>query len=290
MSKPLKIFRVLLLICCCLFLRQTTFARQNADSTNQPEKSLNDYSKVDTAAAPVSVNETEENNDAKALEEERAFNENNFDKATTQPLPIKRDLNNPEWNRITKDPAFHYEKQASPKATPPKDYSNSWWARMFQALFAFLGSRIGLILILLIVVAIVVALIIRAIQLNGNVFFSKKDKQVGQNEDTEAEDYIPENWELEIAAAAKTGNYRLALRHCYRYLLTTLQEKELIRFQMAKTNYQYVYELAGTEYHKSFMKLTRDYEYAWYGGFEINKDFYETYYQMTRNIQQQLKP
>ena len=264
------------------------FAITQADSTYQDSKSLDDYLNDDTTVVEQAASDSGDTEQTVIEESQQDYNQANFDKASGTPSQVKRELNNTQWDRMTKDPDFQYD-DIKEKQPPPADYSESWWTRMFRSIFEFLGSIVGKYLVLFIVVIIVLILIARAIQLNGNILFSKKDKKIGQNDDEHSDDYIPENWDKEIADAAKAGNYRLALRHCYRYLLTTLSEKELINFQVAKTNYQYVYELSGTAYHQPFMKLTRDYEYAWYGGFEINEDFYKDYYQMIQTIHQQLK-
>ncbi len=123
--------------------------------------------------------------------------------------------------------------------------------KILEAIFDFFSSSAGKALIWIVVSGIVLLLVFRIFKLNGNVLFARKDKKIGNNDgDGSADDYIPDNWEQSIADAAKAGNYRLAVRHSYRYLLNLLHENELIRFQTAKTNYQYSYELSGTRWHQ----------------------------------------
>jgi hypothetical protein len=283
MPKAFKAILIVFLFFTCLFYHQSSFAWQSADSSDWADAPVADTSYDSQVDADA---ETGENEAVEAPPE--AYNETNFDKASgAGNMATRKKLDDASWEKLTNDPAFQYD-DVKEKEVKPKDYSGSWWVKMFVNIFEFFSSMIGKGVIISIVVLIVLLLIARAFQLNGRIFFSKKDKKLHLNEE-HGDDYVPDNWEKEIADAAKAGNYRLALRHCYRYLLTSLQEKELIKYQVAKTNYQYVYELSGTNLHKPFMKLTRDYEYAWYGGFEINEDFYEGYYQMTQDIQKQLK-
>lgn len=283
MPKTFKAILIVFLFFTCLLCHQSSFAWQYADSSDLADAPVADTSYDSQVDADA---ETGENEEVETPPE--AYNETNFDKASgTNNIATKRDLNDASWKKLINDPAFQYE-DVKEKEAKPKDYSDNWWVKMFVNIFEFFRSTIGKGLVIFVVVLIVLLLVARAFQLNGRIFFSKKDKKLHLNDQHE-DDYVPDNWEKEIADAAKAGNYRLALRHCYRYLLTSLQEKELIKYQVAKTNYQYVYELSGTNFHKPFMKLTRDYEYAWYGGFEINEDFYEGYYQMTQDIQKQLK-
>lgn len=282
--KTILIVFLFLNLCLC---RQTAFAWQQEHSSNQD--SLSDYTSDENTDNEEDWSETAEED---ASEEYYNYNEEHFDKVTDRPTRIKRALNEKEWNRITKNPDFNYEKyknQSNQVKEQEKDDSESWFEKMMRAIASFFGSKAGRWFTMGFVVIIILILIIRFFQLKGNVFFSKKDKKINRPDDETSEDYVPENWETEINAAAKAGNYRLALRHCYRYLLNTMQENGLIQFQVAKTNYQYVYELSGTEHYNTFMKLTRDYEYAWYGGFEIGADFYEDYYETAKRMQQQLK-
>ncbi len=74
----------------------------------------------------------------------------------------------------------------------------------------------------------------------------------------------------------------------HRYFLFLLQEKELIMYQTAKTNYQYAFELAGSNLHKPFIQLTREYEYAWYGGFAIEKAQFDRYYELVSKLKNEL--
>jgi hypothetical protein len=203
-----------------------------------------------------------------------------------EPLQQKdRSIADAQWQELSNDPAFRYE-EPKPKV---EEQSSSAWLRFFEAVFRFLESGGGKILLISLVALLIIYLIIRAIQLKGNIFFARKDKKLSNGEEDELSDhFIPDSWEKVIEDAAKAGNYRLAVRHSYRYLLSLLQDRELIRYQTAKTNYQYAYELTGTRIHQPFLQLTRGYEYAWYGGFPIAKERFEAYYQQIDNIKKDL--
>jgi hypothetical protein len=226
----------------------------------------------------------EEYTDEKYTDEEQ--NQSPFPEIITPPKRTERKITDDKWLKLTRDEDFRYE---DPKPEAIKNEDSGWWAKLFMSIFSFFASMAGNIIIIAIVVLIVLVIVIRIVQLNGNVFFSKKDKKLDTAETDELSDeYIPDDWEKVIREAAKAGNYRLAVRHGYRYLLSVLQEKNMITFQVAKTNYQYVFELAGTQLHKPFMQLTRDYEYAWYGGFPIEEDHFEDYYNKVTTIKKEL--
>jgi hypothetical protein len=74
-----------------------------------------------------------------------------------------------------------------------------------------------------------------------------------------------------ITQAAANKNYRMAIRYHYLQTLQKLALKNAIQFAPEKTNYQYITELSGKPYKDQFVALTINYEYAWYGGFDMNE-------------------
>ena len=77
-------------------------------------------------------------------------------------------------------------------------------------------------------------------------------------------------------------NYRLAVRYYYLQSLQKLAGKSFIEYAPDKTNYEYLGELTGKKFKNEFASLTRSYEYAWYGEFEITEPVFG-------KIQQQFK-
>ncbi len=74
-----------------------------------------------------------------------------------------------------------------------------------------------------------------------------------------------------IDAALKEGNYRLAIRYYYLLTLQKLSGKELIDWQVQKTNHEYIYEIKNTQLRGQFVRLTDIYDYIWYGNFEVDE-------------------
>jgi hypothetical protein len=77
-----------------------------------------------------------------------------------------------------------------------------------------------------------------------------------------------------IAQAVAAKNYRLAIRYLYLQTLKKLTDSGLLQFSADKTNYQYVKELQGKPYQNDFAAITLNYDYVWYGKFEIDEDVY----------------
>ena len=74
--------------------------------------------------------------------------------------------------------------------------------------------------------------------------------------------------------AAAAGNFRLAIRLMFLRSLKNMSEKNIIRYKQDKTNFDYLVELHPTTYYNNFFKVTRSYEYSWYGQFPVSEDAY----------------
>lgn len=78
-----------------------------------------------------------------------------------------------------------------------------------------------------------------------------------------------------IRQALQNGNYRQAVRYQYLRTLHLLAGKNLVSLAPDKTNFQYVSEIGNAGMRQAFAGLTLNYEYVWYGEFEIGKEIYE---------------
>ena len=77
-----------------------------------------------------------------------------------------------------------------------------------------------------------------------------------------------------IAEAEGEGNYRKAARLLYLQSLQRLNEQGLIEWKPDKTNRDYLSELRGFRFDGDFSRLTRLFDFVWYGGFELSSDDY----------------
>ena len=112
---------------------------------------------------------------------------------------------------------------------------------------------------------------------SSNIFvFSKVARKIDSSDGTsEAEENIFSiPYEKEIDAAIASGNYRLAIRLWYLRTLKELSGKELIDYRYGRTNQDYVAQLASSSYYRDFFRLTRHFEYTWYGQFDLSADAY----------------
>lgn len=107
--------------------------------------------------------------------------------------------------------------------------------------------------------------------------FRKKSVPVKNREEEEEmpEDIFAINYQKEIDKAAAQGNYRLAVRLMYLRLLKNMSEKNVINYKQDKTNLDYLMQLSSTKYYNDFFRITRHYEYSWYGKFEVSSQAYQ---------------
>jgi len=94
-----------------------------------------------------------------------------------------------------------------------------------------------------------------------------------------AEEEMPENifdinYPREIDKAVAKGDLRLAVRLHYLQLLKRMSEKNIISYKQDKTNSDYLFSLMSTKLYDGFFRLTRHYEYTWYGKFEVTEEGY----------------
>ena len=70
--------------------------------------------------------------------------------------------------------------------------------------------------------------------------------------------------------AAQQKNYRLAVRYHYLKVLKQLNDKGYIEWRTGKTNRTYATELSKGNFYRVFIMLTLQFEYIWYGEFNID--------------------
>ncbi len=91
----------------------------------------------------------------------------------------------------------------------------------------------------------------------------------------EAEINITEtNFEVLIQNALRQADYRGAVRLLYLEALKSLTQNNWIQWKSNKTNHEYLMELYNSPFRKSFVELTRNFEYIFYGDFPVNAEVY----------------
>ncbi|RQP11108.1 MAG: DUF4129 domain-containing protein [Parapedobacter sp.] len=173
----------------------------------------------------------------------------------------------------------------------------SWWQRFKQWLaykIAELMSREGshaLLKNVLVVlgIAALLYLVIKLLGMDAAGIFSRKSRtsDLGVTEHTENIHGI--DFAAELQKAMENGNYRLAVRLLYLDCLKKLSDSGLIHWQPAKTNAAYVGELEDTRVQSEFKRLTRQFEYIWYGDFGVNRQHFNQLHEAFQQFDEELK-
>ncbi len=102
------------------------------------------------------------------------------------------------------------------------------------------------------------------------IFGKSSDKSIIPVADIEANLQTTDFKQL-VATAEKDNNYRLAIRYYYLWLLKTLSNKEIITYDIEKTNSDYFNEISSKTVKDEFAYTSYLYNYIWYGEFDVNE-------------------
>ncbi|MEO6230393.1 MAG: DUF4129 domain-containing protein [Ferruginibacter sp.] len=160
---------------------------------------------------------------------------------------------------------IEYQKSQSKEIAPNEE--PSW-------LLLFFGSRITAYVFWAIAIIFIVFVLSKLFFTEG--FFQRSYKKAPVKILEDEFEQLSHNTDYGklITLAVSQQNFRLAIRYLYLQTLQKLTLKEVITFAPDKTNYEYVQELSGKNYKKEFAALTLNYEYAWYGAFDIDEKIF----------------
>jgi len=122
------------------------------------------------------------------------------------------------------------------------------------------------------IIIFVIYLIVKAI-MNGEgtwVFGKSSDKKVINYEEIEKNIHLVD-FEKLIKETLKKGENRLAIRYYYLWLLKQLAAKQMIEWDVEKTNSDYLYEIKNATIQSQFEYVSYLYNYIWYGEFELDE-------------------
>ena len=179
---------------------------------------------------------------------------------------------------LREDKAFWYANETFKKREKKQKEKSSFTAHpVFQT-----------ILWLIIIGGFVTFLILYLYNSNAGLF-RKSTSIVSEETDMETNDIFAINYEKEIDKAVGMNNYRLAIRLMFLRLLRNLSDKDIIQYKQDSTNFDYMMQLRSTAMYPDFFKLARNYEYSWYGQFDIDKEKYSVIKNEFENFETRLK-
>jgi hypothetical protein len=110
---------------------------------------------------------------------------------------------------------------------------------------------------------------------NG-ILSRNKNKLIAGNEEDPLHDLEEfSKYDALISDAENKNEFNLATRYLFLKTLKSLADKGFIDFTTEKTNKEYLKEMQQNKSFNQFEKLTRNYEYIWYGKFLIGQNIYQ---------------
>ena len=151
--------------------------------------------------------------------------------------------------------------------------ATAWYGLWLAKLLSIDGFRI--FLWLLIIVSFTAAVLWFLSKNHMNIWGQSKGPVIARvQKEGDIEDIFTTDLKAEIQKAEQNRDYRLAIRFHYLHLLKMLSQHELIKYTRDATNMEYLTQLYGKPYYKAFFKVTRNYEYAWYGEIAVTHEQY----------------
>lgn len=199
----------------------------------------------------------------------------------TAPLQLKEITEN-DLQAYRDDPKFDYEVIQSNIAW--WDDFTTWLGNIFLKLFEWLfgmDQAVGMLagflrLIPYLLLAFLLYVLIRFfVNINArSIQHARRNESIVSLSE---EEHIIKNEDIQllIQKALAEKNYRLAVRYYYLHILKLMTDKEIIIWELQKTNDDYIQEIKKAELIAPFRKITHLYDYIWYGNFHIDQTVYQ---------------
>jgi len=126
---------------------------------------------------------------------------------------------------------------------------------------------------------------------NSNISLFRRSKTMEQVEgELGTEDIFAINYNKQIEKAIAEGDYRLAVRLLFLRLLRNMSDRNIIQYSHERTNLDYLLQVHHAPWYQQFFRITRNYEYVWYGLFEIDQNKFHSINMDFENLEHKLPP
>jgi hypothetical protein len=124
---------------------------------------------------------------------------------------------------------------------------------------------------------------------NSNISLFRRSKTMAAHDsDVDTDDIFAINYSSEIEKAVAAGNYRLAIRLHFLKLLRGMSERNIIQYTHDRTNFDYLLQVHHAPWYQQFFRITRNYEYVWYGQFDIDREKFDSINKDFDSLERQL--
>ena len=179
-----------------------------------------------------------------------------------------RNINDNDLQNYKNNKDFDYRKEI----TTPENY----FAKILNKIINFFfgnGNLFGKIIKYIIIALFFIFIIIKLLGFKANSLFYKNKSIENIIPIEENIDNIKDlDIDKIINNAIKNKDYKKAIRYLFIKTLKQLSSKEIINWQINKTNRDYYYEISDKNIKEQFIKLSQIFTYVWYGDFKINEE------------------
>lgn len=196
--------------------------------------------------------------------------------------PVPLNFDKEKISSYKEDPDFDYTEKIKEDSwwTNFKRWLGMQWSKLMQWLFGDFEVSPILAFFLKALPYILLALLLGLVvylfsKFNAAAYFSKSQEKPQIILDEDEKIIRKRDIKLLIENAISKGNYRLAVRYHFLYVLQQLTQRELIDYDSSKTDEDYLQELLQPELKEQFKKLNRIYDFVWYGHFTTGRDDFE---------------
>ncbi len=185
------------------------------------------------------------------------------------------------------DKDFQYNRYKEPPKSLWERFWEWFWNKIESMLSTEGGSAAFKTVLILVSVLILGFFIYKLTGMSKAGLFKRNAGDVSGYSITD-EDIHSINFDQAIDQAIQTNNYRLAVRLLYLQSLKKLADKNLINWQLNKTNIAYMLELQGSNYQYTFNNLTFQFENNWYGDMPIDETEFKAVHEQFKQFNRQL--
>mgnify|MGYP003583489885 CR=1 FL=1 len=131
-------------------------------------------------------------------------------------------------------------------------------------------------------------MILKLLGINMTALFTRKSADVDLPYESIHEDVRIMDFDKLISEAIESRNYRLAVRLFYLKTLKELNNRSLITWKPEKTNHNYITELSAMHLKEGFQQMTHQFEFVWYGEFDLAENDFNSIRQSYLSFHQQI--
>ncbi|MDZ7848231.1 MAG: DUF4129 domain-containing protein [Owenweeksia sp.] len=202
--------------------------------------------------------------------------------------PAYRPFPQEQLEELRSDEDFQYEKK-SYETLPLWTRFENWLSELLRNIFGAAPSGNTIRVIFYVLATLLLAwAIVKLVGIDFNTVVKGPKKMPGMPYQVGEENLGQIDLSREIEAARTQGKWRLLIRLQYLYALAEMAEDGVLQITKGKTNHDYLYEISSPALRDSFARLSRIFEYTWYGQFEAGQGVRLRAEQALRQLQKHL--